>query len=240
MISTPDPIHGCRELPETSSDTGKPVRVCRTLGRTRRTPVLQSRGAGWLHDQLPRWQMTSLYYSTHTPPAEIERLTSYDFSCFTRFDPCADLEDLFPVAKDWHLYNEDPLKLRLLARKTLRRSCLGIGARRPLCSGRRGYSPRGKQVRIIESLKQPPPWPIGAIVSAHTFDGYNYPPAEEDAEYLIPGKRFIVFPVGDDERHQLLTRDSPINLERCGVQQDTPEIRRDLEKGFAQNDTLNP
>jgi hypothetical protein len=25
---------------------------------------------------------------------------------------------------------------------------------------------------------------------------------------------------------------------RCGVQEDTPEVRRELEKGFAQNDNL--
>ncbi len=34
-------------------------------------------------------QIGVVYYSTHTPPAEIERLTSYDFSCFTRFHPKA-------------------------------------------------------------------------------------------------------------------------------------------------------
>ena len=26
----------------------------------------------------------------------------------------------------------------------------------------------------------------------------------------------------------------------CGAQEDNPETRRELEKGFAQNDTLNP
>jgi hypothetical protein len=39
-------------------------------------------------------QVVSVFYSTHTPPAEIERLTSYDFSCFTRFNPCAQIVDL--------------------------------------------------------------------------------------------------------------------------------------------------
>jgi hypothetical protein len=29
-------------------------------------------------------------------------------------------------------------------------------------------------------------------------------------------------------------------LGRCGVQEDTPETRREIEKAFAQNDALNP
>ena len=33
------------------------------------------------------------------------RLTSYDFSCFTRFHPCARIVDLLPAAVEWHLYD---------------------------------------------------------------------------------------------------------------------------------------
>jgi hypothetical protein len=95
------------------------------------------------------------------------------------------------------------------------------------------------RVRVVTSLKEPAPWLPGAIVSAYPFGGSDYPPFEE-GEYLVPGRRFIVFPIGNDRRDQLVTKDSPIRLDRCGVQEDTPEIRRELEKGFAQNDTLNP
>jgi hypothetical protein len=38
----------------------------------------------------------------------------------------------------------------------------------------------------------------------------------------------------------MLTKDSPITLERCGVQEDTPAIRHELAIGFAQNDGLRP
>jgi hypothetical protein len=57
---------------------------------------------------------------------------------------------------------------------------------------------------------------------------------------LVPGRRYIVFAIGNDRRDRLLTKDSPLSFDRCGVQEDTPEIRRNLEKGFAQNDTLRP
>ncbi len=81
-----DSLYWCRELPASSSDT-------------RRTRFLWMGGAEGLA-QHPYYkvgrpsgckilcQIVNVYYSTHTPPAEIERLTSYNFSCFTRFNPC--------------------------------------------------------------------------------------------------------------------------------------------------------
>ncbi len=93
-------------------------------------------------------------------------------------------------------------------------------------------------MRVVTSLKEPAPWLPDAIVSAYSY-GSGYIPLEKGQE-LVPGKRFIVFPVGNDEKHDILTKDSPIKLDRCGVLEDTPEIRRELERGFAQNDTLRP
>jgi hypothetical protein len=53
-------------------------------------------------------------------------------------------------------------------------------------------------------------------------------------ERLIPGKSYLL--VYED------TFDDPpgpkLPLDRCGVQEDTPEVRHELEKGFAQNDNL--
>ena len=47
-------------------------------------------------------------YSTHTPPAEIERLTTFDFSCLTRlFFACRMPDDLLPAAKEWHIYHDE-------------------------------------------------------------------------------------------------------------------------------------
>ena len=56
---------------------------------------------------------------------------------------------------------------------------------------------------------------------------------------MIPGKQYIVFPeeiiYGKREGR---SDDSLIGPGTCGVQEDTPEVRRELEKGFAQNDHL--
>jgi hypothetical protein len=45
------------------------------------------------------------------------------------------------------------------------------------------------------------------------------PPSEDD--HLVPGKRYIVFAIGNDDRTQLATKDSPLRFERCGVQEET-------------------
>jgi hypothetical protein len=177
-----------------------------------------------------------VYYSTHTPQAEIQRLTSYDFSCFTRFNPCSELEDLLPAAKEWHLYKEDELKQAYLPEKPCdvpvwalardARYVLAVEALLAKTVKENGFDREATTVRIISSMKEPAPWLPGSIVSAY--------------EHLVPGGRYIVFPVGNDRRDQLVTKDSPLRFERCGVQEDTPETRLELEEGFAQNDTLNP
>jgi hypothetical protein len=80
----------------------------------------------------------------------------------------------------------------------------------------------------------------GAIVSTdHLFWANDASTSSED-DHLVPGRRYIVFAIGNDSRDQLITEDSSVRFERCGVQEDTAEIRHELEKGFAQNDTLNP
>jgi hypothetical protein len=191
-------------------------------------------------------QIGVVYYSTHTPPAEIERLTLYDFSCFTRFNPCAELEDLLPAAKEWHLYNnEDELKQSPLQEKpcdiplwALARDARYVLAVEPLSTKivkEGGYDREMAKVRVLSSIKEPAPWLPGAIVSA-----YPHISPRQEAEHLVPGRRYIVFPVGNDERDQLVTKDSPLRFETCGVREVTPGIYRELEKGFAQNDILHP
>jgi hypothetical protein len=96
------------------------------------------------------------------------------------------------------------------------------------------------KVRVVSSLKEPAPWRPGAIVSTdHLFWANNASPPIED-DHSVPGRRYVVFAIGNDRRDRLLTKDSPLSFDRCGVQKDAPETRRELEKGFAQNDPLDP
>jgi hypothetical protein len=213
-------------------------------------------------------QIVSVYYSTRTPPAEIERLTSYDFSCFTRFNPCARIVDLLPAAEEWHLYDDEyessptvplprprpfpgpPLPLPppcsnipVWAQARDAHYVLAVEAlSTKIVKNQEDYHDYRNvaKVRVVNSLKEPGPWLPGAIVNADNLEWFseNSPPSEDES--LVPGRRYIVFPYGNDSPRGLVTKDSPLSFERCGVQEDTPETRRDLDKGFAQNDTLRP
>jgi hypothetical protein len=210
-------------------------------------------------------QIVSVYYSTHTPPAQIERLTWYDFSCFTRFDPCTHIEDLLPAAKEWHLYDNayessptvpipsplpsiaktSPLpppcsNIPVWAQARDARYVLSVEALSTEIVKNQENNREVAKVRVVSSLKEPAPWLPGAIVSAQGFYWLNdISPSSED-EHMVPGRRYIVFAIGNDKRDQLVTKDSPLRFERCGVREDTPEIQHELRNGFAQNDTLRP
>jgi hypothetical protein len=213
-------------------------------------------------------QIVSVFYSTRTPPAEIERLTSYDFSCFTRFNPCARIVDLLPAAREWHLYDSEyeysptvpepkprpfpapsmPLpvpcsNIPVWAQARDARYALAVEA----LSTEIVKNPENHQecrkvtkVRVVNSLKEPAPWLPGWIVNADNLEWFDKAWLSSQYHPLVPGRRYIVFPNVSDGRTQLVTKDSPLSFNRCGVREDTPEIRRELEKGFAQNDTLNP
>ena len=205
-------------------------------------------------------QVVIAYYSTHTPPTEIERLTSYNFSCFTRFKPCAHIEDLLPAAKEWHLYDNayessptvqkpGPLpppcsNIPVWAQARDARYVLAVESlSTEIVKHHENYGDYLREttkVRVVSSLKEPAPWLPGAIVSADHIYWLNDASQSSEGKHLVPGRRYIVFAIGNDRRDRLLTKDSPLSFDRCGVQEDTPEIRRDLEKGFAQNDTLGP
>jgi hypothetical protein len=197
-------------------------------------------------------QIVSVSFSTHTPPAEIGRLTSFDFSCFTRFSPCMHIADLLPAAEEWHLYDREyesnptvpfPKELPLteysapklppcsnIPTWAMARDARYVLAVEALSAKiEPGEYPRQvEKVRVVSSLKEPAPWRPGELRDAEE-SRWGEP------EHMVPGRRYIMFP--DDQR---ATKESPILFERCGVQEDTPEVRSELEKGFAQNDTLRP
>jgi hypothetical protein len=172
------------------------------------------------------------------------------------------IEELLPAAQEWHLYDSEyesgptvsAPQPRPLTESYVPKPCKNIPAwamardSRYVLSvevlsektvGDGEYHHDVAKMRVISSLKEPAPWLPGALVSAYlNWERDGSPPTEVDR--LLPGKQYIVFAIGNDQRDQILSKDSPLKFERCGVREDDPEIRRELEKGFAQNDSLNP
>ncbi len=195
-------------------------------------------------------EIKTAYYSTHTPPAEIGRLTSYNFSCFTRFNPCTEIGDLLPAAQEWHLHRKDEGKQSSLPERLCdvpvwalardARYVLGIEVLSTKTKKNQPYLRKVAKVEVVSSFKEPAPWLPGAVVSADVSSWLKDSSPSSEDQHLILGRRYIVFPTGNDFRDRRVTKDSPLTFERCGVQEDTPENRRELQEGFAQNDALRP
>jgi len=98
-------------------------------------------------------------------------------------------------------------------------------------------------VKVITYLKGTQHWPVGSTLKV--FFPFSGPPPFGLAEYLRAGNRYVILPVEglygtpwNFGPTKDATNDPRIALEWCGLQEDTPDVRRELEKGFTQNDNL--
>jgi hypothetical protein len=196
-------------------------------------------------------------YSTHTPQDEIIRLTTYDFSCLTRWHPCERLEELLPAESPWHLYEAflGPTYHPTLIPPPAPRECdiplwalgrdfdtvvavevLKIGKSKQILDSLQTVREQDL-VHVRESLKGDPDF-VGMTIEAQPSDGeeqslfVDFP--RELSEHMTTGRRYLL--LFDNHAKEPPSRYLP--LERCGVQPDTPETRRKLQAGFAMNDEL--
>jgi len=243
-----------------------------SVGTKSQQALRRSEGGGWVlggDDQLadhPYYKAgrpgacegclsADVTYSTHTPQSEIDRLTTFDFSCLTRLISCKVPEELLPAAWPWHLYDDNQpnyrppqpassapkscdIPLWALSRDTgtvLVVNVLSTSQEK----GDGEYEYEISKVKVVASLKNTKHWPVGSVLNVQAFDGDLINPPYELAEHLTPGKTYVLLPhedvYGERDRY---SDDSQIVLPRCGVQEDTSEVRRELEKGFVQNDKL--
>lgn len=194
-------------------------------------------------------------YSTHMPQEDIVRLTSYDFSCLTRWTPCTRVEELLPAAQGWFFYEENQLEAMHPSLKTAPPKACDL----PLWALARdqfevvvadvkqaGTETTGTETRevdeatVVETLKGKQNWAAGTVVKVYPFAGEFKRPPFEQAEHLEAGKRYILLPLEDPRGNPVAWRDDQRSVAaiRCGAWADTPEARRDLNKGFAMNDEL--
>jgi hypothetical protein len=189
-------------------------------------------------------------YSTHTPQSVIDQLTDFNFSCITQFGKCRWLGDLLPIAWEWRLYSyfepghtlqmqipppPRPCDIPLWA---LGRDYNTVFSVQTLSAIQRKdwegpHEHEVERVRIISTLKGSP-WRNRLVLDVSPYPQDPDDPAMAIPERLKPGKSYLL--VYEDQFD-----DPPgpwLTLNRCGVQEDTPEVRRELEKGFAQNDNL--
>ena len=196
--------------------------------------------------------MANVTFTPDTPDPEMRRLTTFNLNCITRLRPCRYLEDIYPAAEDWHLYDGTlggrpsppnqvrtenvPLPLAcgvpLFARGREAGQILSVTALSESQEGQPGEVIEEKaSVRLSGVLKGETEYKPGELISVTSRSDSRYSPNEIETP-LTPGKQFLLLTVyREDKSH-------PLELERCLVLPDTPEVRKQLEAGMAQNDSL--
>ena len=170
-------------------------------------------------------KMARVTYGVHTPEAEILRLTSFDLSCITRLFPCREIEEVWPAAVGWHLYNEakpddkNPPRPGRVPLWTLGRdahAALVVDALPDTAD----LLHKLAKIHIVEILKGNPPWKTGAELEMAWPSTYP------------PERRYILLMDPNDSGHLDLTS-PPLR-----ILDDSVQARQELAKGFAENDSL--
>jgi hypothetical protein len=200
-------------------------------------------------------------YSSHTPQTEIGRLTAFDLSCLTSLISCKRPDELLPIAREWNLYNyadrdnqppgfpQSPHKpcdipIWALGRDTITvfvvEAIPTVEQENPAFQKKLSEKEivpevevEEARVKIIEQLKGAQAWQAGTVVDARTYLNRYTTPLPQMPERLSNGKRYILL-----SSVEYQGEDRKLFVDSCGMQEDTPANRRELEKGFAQNDHL--
>jgi hypothetical protein len=186
-------------------------------------------------------------FTPYISPDELKRLTAYDLSCLTRFHRCLNLPDVLPAAREWHLYpttepayqvpppptTQLPCAIPVFAHARDADSIVAV----EVLSSRNTKEPgnvdptklrdaQRTQVRILQTLKGVIPLAPGSLSEFDPWAGDdNFP--WQAPQRLDPGKQYILF--SSEEA-------PPTSF--CGVVEDAPQVRQQIDQGMAQNDHL--
>jgi hypothetical protein len=195
--------------------------------------------------------MANVTFAPDTPDPEMRRLTTFNLNCITRLLPCRHLEDIYPAAENWHLYDytpgdpppppnqvhteNAPLPLAcgvpLFARGREASQILSVTAVSESQERCLGEVIEKASVRLDGVVKGETEYKPGELISVTSHSDSRYSPLAIETP-LTPGKQFLLLPVYREDKSR------PLELERCLVLPDTPETRNQLEAGVAQNDNL--
>jgi hypothetical protein len=195
--------------------------------------------------------MVNVTFTPDTPDPEMRRLTTFNLNCITRLRPCRHLEDIYPAAENWHLYDYTPgdrasppnqvhseyvpiplaCRVPLFARGREASQILSVTAVSESQERCLGEVIEKASVRLDGVLKGETEYKPGELISVTSRSDSRYSPLAIETP-LTPGKQFLLLPVYREDKSR------PLELERCLVLPDTPETKNQLEAGVAQNDSL--
>ena len=162
-------------------------------------------------------------YSTDIPQNDLDKLTAFNFDCITSFRPCVEFDDVLPVAKRRQTRDQFtlmPCRIPIWALgRDARAAIIGDAVSTTETKEEEGTF-ENTDLRVVSSMLHSR-WMPGdhLLVRAH--------PGEP---LLAPGKRYIV--LLDYDTSQALTP-----IKRCGVLDDTPQARQELNRGFIERNS---
>jgi hypothetical protein len=195
--------------------------------------------------------MANVVFTPDTPYDQMQRLTTFDLGCITRLRPCSYLEEIYPAAEEWHLYDgtlggrPSPLTSARTEDVPLPLACrvpLDVRGREAnqilsvtVVSESQERKPdeivQRAMVRVDDSLTGSTIYRPGNLVTVTSRSDPFYVPLAIETP-LEPGRRFLLL--------SLFPQDEKLGLEfeHCLIIPDTPDARNQLAKGVAQNDSL--
>lgn len=177
--------------------------------------------------------------------SEIIRLSSYDFSCVTRWHPCTQLRDILPAARSWFQHGNNDSEPLPSAPSTCKTSpsargrdaeiILEIGAKsatnvRMDFPGVPSYVDEITTARLMRVIKGKFDLKLDSKVTFHPVDTSTGSAVAYLPQHLLPGMEYFI--LMDTNYHN---ENGPFEIPRCGVLEATPENLRRLSLGIAED-----
>jgi len=195
--------------------------------------------------------MARVSFTPYAPESEMRWLTTFNLACLTNFMPCRNLEDIYPASEDWHLYDwalggrpgspnqvnpeqpANPMECRIPV-FALGREAAKIISVTSLKESQEQHPDEVDDkatVRFDSVLKGSAKNAPGESVDV-IYRSYNVRNPLKMQPPLTPGEHLLLL-------SQYFEKEAlPMELNRCLVLPDTPEIRAELQRGIAQNDRI--
>jgi hypothetical protein len=186
--------------------------------------------------------MKRVTYADSMPPQEVARLSDFQLSCATRWNPCLTLEELAPAVRP--LRQENPpinaISQLIPSGCTLPLYTLGRDAHRIISAealedgaslaNPDGLEAESSRVRVLAAFKADFPWPIHSIQKVITFEDASAGRRRRPA-HLVKNRYYLLIPGEHSERDRIV----PVG---CGVIEGSPTTDQEIRRGMAMEDQL--
>jgi hypothetical protein len=195
--------------------------------------------------------MANVSFTPDAPESEIRWLTTFNLACLTKFKPCRYLEDIYPPSEGWHLYDgtlggrpavanqlqspppQPAIECRIpvfaLGREAAK--IIRVTSLKESQEHQTDEVDEKATMRFDSILKGSAVYKPGESIDV-IYRSYNVRNPSKMQPPLTPGEHLLLL------SQYFVKEPQPLELNRCLVLPDTPEIRAELQRGIAQNDRI--